>query len=152
MLARLGARVAPYTLTFLRVVVGIVFLVHGLQKFQSLGGTAGFFGMLGVPAPQVMAPVVAVVEGIGGALLIAGFLSRYVNLLQAAVMVGAIFLVKSGIGLIGPMDQPGVGYELDLTLLAASLVLFAFGPGALAVDRLLFPSEREAALVPVAGD
>lgn len=152
MLAKFGARIAPYTLTFLRVVVGIVFLVHGLQKFQGLGGTAGFFGSLGVPAPQFMALVVAVVEGVGGVLLIAGFLSRYVNLLQAAVMVGAIVLVKSGIGLVAPMGQPGVGYELDLTLLAASLVLFAFGPGALAVDRLLFASERAAALVPVAGD
>jgi putative oxidoreductase len=45
-------------LGLLRVVTGIVFAVHGYQKFFMMGleGTAGFFGQLGIPLPAVGGP------------------------------------------------------------------------------------------------
>ena len=44
-------------LTVLRVVVGIVFLMHGYQKLfhMHIHGVAGFFGHLGIPLPLVAA-------------------------------------------------------------------------------------------------
>jgi uncharacterized membrane protein YhdT len=55
-------------LTILRVVVGIVFLVHGYQKLFHMGfhGVAGFFGHLGIPLPMVFAVIVTLVEFVGG--------------------------------------------------------------------------------------
>jgi putative oxidoreductase len=56
----------------LRVVVGVTFLLHGLDKLGDLSSAEQLFGSLGIPAPALMAPFVAVTETVGGALLIAG--------------------------------------------------------------------------------
>lgn len=35
---------------FVRVILGIIFFLHGLQAYQGgLGGTAAFFGQIGLP-------------------------------------------------------------------------------------------------------
>lgn len=140
MLAQYTSRFAPYAPAILRVIVGIVFLFHGLDKFRDLQGVAGFFGGIGIPAPQVMALVVALIEAVGGFLLIIGFLTRYVNVLHIVVMIVAIFTVKLGVGLIAPFGQ-GVGYELDLLLLGASLALLILGPGTPSVDKNVLSRE-----------
>lgn len=141
MLAKTMSRFSPYALTVLRVVVGVAFLLHGLPKLQNLAGIAGFFGSLGVPAPEIMAPIVAAIEVGGGLLLILGVATRYVNLLHIAVMFVAILTVKLGMGFIAAGDQPGVGYELDLLLLAGSLVMLTLGPGAISVENSLLKRE-----------
>ena len=60
-----------------RILVGWVFLPEGIQKSllpDSLG--VGRFVKIGIPAPQVMAPFVGVVEIVCGTLLLVGFLTR----------------------------------------------------------------------------
>lgn len=124
-------------LTLLRVVVGVIFAAHGLQKFTQQGGIAGvggFFGQLGVPAPELMAWVVAIVELVGGVMLIAGLLTRPVAVALAIDMLAATVLVHWENGLFA---QAG-GYELTLLLLAASLALAIAGPGEPAADRYVF--------------
>ncbi len=53
-----------WAFTIFRVVVGSVFLAHGIQKFFMYGlhGVAGAFGSMGVPVPAVTSVLVAVVE------------------------------------------------------------------------------------------
>jgi putative oxidoreductase len=136
MLAQSMERFTPYAPTILRLIVGIVFLFHGLEKFGDLSGFAGTLSGIGIPAP-----VVAVIEAVGGFFLIIGFLTRYVNVLHIILMIVAILTVKLSIGLIAPYDQPGVGYELDLLLLGASLVLLILGPGVPSVDKNVLPRE-----------
>src|SRR3954452_892823 len=65
-------------LTVLRIVVGIVFLVHGGQKLflMGFGGVASFLGSLGVPAPGVFAVIVTLAELLGGLALILGLFTR----------------------------------------------------------------------------
>lgn len=116
----------------LRVGVGLVFAVHGWQKFD--GGVANFATTLtdlGVPAPEVVAWLMTIAEGVGGVLLILGLATRLVTLPLIAVMVGAIVLVKVDVGFI-VMDA--VGAELDTALLAGLLGLLFVGPGRLSVD------------------
>src|SRR5256885_11413195 len=52
----------------LRLVVGLVFAVHGAQKLFvfGLGGAAGFMAKVGIPLPSVAAVVVMAVEILGG--------------------------------------------------------------------------------------
>src|SRR2546429_10016636 len=52
----------------LRLVVGLVFAVHGAQKLFvfGLGGAAGFMAKVGIPLPSVAAVVVKAVEILGG--------------------------------------------------------------------------------------
>src|SRR2546430_8359996 len=55
-------------LTVLRVIVGIVFLVHGAQKLFVFGfhGVAGMLGGMGIPVPAVSAVILTLVEFLGG--------------------------------------------------------------------------------------
>ena len=60
--------------------VGAVFLSEGIQKFlfaDSLG--VGRFIKIGIPAPDVMAPFVGVVEIVCGAMLLIGLYTRIVG-------------------------------------------------------------------------
>ncbi len=64
-------------IALIRLLVGWVFVVEGILKFvlpDELG--AGRFATIGIPVPQVMAPFVAVVEIVCGALVILGMLTR----------------------------------------------------------------------------
>lgn len=128
-------------LAVLRVVVGLVFLVHGYQKLfvMGIGGVTGFFTQIGAPLPGITAPLVSILEFGGGLALILGLLTPVVALLFAADMLGAILLVHLPAG----FNVAEGGYEFVLTLLAASLALALTGPGAYALDALLGRSRSE---------
>ncbi|NRQ37841.1 DoxX family protein [Nonomuraea sp. NN258] len=125
----------PYVLLLARVAVGVIFLVHGYQKFATMGlaGTTKFFESVGIPLAGVAAPVVAVLEVVGGLALIAGAALPIVGLLLAVDMVGAIVFVHAANG-FGVADG---GFEFVLALAVASLAIGFTGGGALAVDGLL---------------
>jgi len=122
-----------YAPLVLRVAIGIIFLAHGLQKFgvfggMNLTGVTGFFGSQGIPLPGLMAPLVALIETLGGLALILGFGTRIAAILLAIIMIVAIFAVKLTQGLIG-------GFELDLALLAGLVALILMGSGAAALEK-----------------
>ncbi len=129
-----------YGLLILRVVVGIVFVVHGAQKVfeQTVPGVAQFFSQIGAPLPQITAPFIAYLEFGGGILLILGLLTPLVAGLLAGNMLGAIVLVHFPNGFYASNG----GYEFVLTLLGASLALLLTGPGALALDGVFFKRSR----------
>lgn len=132
-------RALPWGLTLLRIVVGLTFFMHGQQKlFQmGIGGVGGFFGSLGIPAPELAAVVVSLVEIVGGLALILGALTRLAGVLLAIDMLVALLVFHLPNGFYATDG----GIELVLVLAAATLALAITGPGALAVDNLL-PGER----------
>ena len=70
---RILATNAPPAVLFVRALVGVVCLSDGIQKFlfpDALG--VGRFAKIGIPAPEVLAPFVGVVEIVGGGLLLLG--------------------------------------------------------------------------------
>ncbi|MEK3853841.1 DoxX family protein [Cytobacillus sp. FSL H8-0458] len=102
----------------LRAILGFIFFIHGLSKFQGgISNTAGFFDSIGIPG--FMAYIVAVIELAGGIALILGIGTKIVSVLFAVIMLGAIFTAKLPLGLLGNGQM--AGYELDLVLLAASI-------------------------------
>lgn len=129
-----------YGLLILRLVVGIVFVVHGAQKVfqQTIPGVTQFFTQIGAPMPTMTAPLVSYLELGGGILLILGLLTPVVALLFAADMLGAIFLVHLPNG----FSAMNGGYEFVLTLFAASVALALTGPGAFALDEVFFRRNR----------
>src|ERR1017187_6169823 len=61
----------------IRLMVGIVFLSEGIQKFlypAELG--AGRFAKIGIPSPALMGPFVGVAEIVCGILILLGFFTR----------------------------------------------------------------------------
>jgi Predicted membrane protein len=119
-------------IAIVRIVVGIIFLVHGWQKVFQMGfaGVTGGFTHMGIPAPGVTGPFIACVELLGGAALIIGLLTRLAALGLVADMLGAILFVHFKNGFFNPM-----GYEYPLMLLVGALAILIAGPGSWAVDN-----------------
>lgn len=122
-----------FGLLVLRVVVGIVFIAHGAQKIfeYTLPGTIGSFAGMGVPLPEIAAPVVAFVELLGGILLVLGLFTRPVGILLAADMLVALVLVHLPAGI---WVAEG-GWEFVAVLGAAALAVAFTGAGKFSVDR-----------------
>lgn len=120
-----GARV-DVALLVLRVGLGIVMVAHGVQKFmQGMEGTAGFFGSLGIPMPQVAAPLVAGLEVVGGIALVLGVLTRVFAALMTVSLLVALFTVHLGAGFY----VADGGYEFVLILAVGMIALVIAGPG-----------------------
>ena len=58
----------------IRILAGILFIVHGLPKFGDVASTQGFFGSVGIP-PELVVPI-GLLEVIGGIFLLVGVLTR----------------------------------------------------------------------------
>ena len=121
--------------TVLRAVLGITFLLHGWQKFNewTIAGTQASFGEMGVPAADIAAPAVAVLELAGGALLVIGLATRVIAALLTVNMLGALVLVHLPAGFFAGNG----GYELVLLLAAAALLFVLAGAGRWSVDHVI---------------
>lgn len=129
-----------------RVVLGVIFMAHGWQKFADWGlvGTAENFEQMQIPAPSVSAVFAAGVELVGGALLIVGLLTPIVGVLAALVMAGATFFVHLPNGVF--VDQGG--WELVAALGVGALMLAVVGPGRISLDALFTRGSRRQAATP----
>lgn len=121
-------------LAILRVVLGIVFVAHGFQKFFLMGipGVTAFFTQVGAPFPAIAAPLVASLELAGGAALVLGLFARPIAFLLMCDMLGAILLVHLGNGFFVP-----AGIELVMTLAAGALAVAVGGAGVMSADRAM---------------
>jgi putative oxidoreductase len=144
MIRKLMATDNDTAVTFLRLVLGVVFFAHGAQKalgwFGGYGfsGTMGFFtGMMHIPAFLAVLAIAA--EFLGGLGLIVGLLTRvaafgiFCNMVVAVVMIHHQF----GFFMNWAGTQKGEGFEFHLLVLAITLFLMIRGGGAASVDRLL---------------
>lgn len=112
-------------LFLLRLVVGGVFLYHGIDKLTHMQGTIGFFGSLGF-APW-LAWLIAILETAGGALMILGFCTCFLSAMFIVILLVAIFKVKLGM----PMGIRAA--ELDIVVLVSSLAIMFTGAGRWAI-------------------
>jgi putative oxidoreductase len=144
MFRKLLATSNDWTLTLLRLVMGLIFFAHGAQKalgwFGGYGfsGTMGFFTqMMHIPAPFAFLAICA--EFLGGLGLIFGALSRIAAFGIAVNMVVAVLLVHSQFGFFMNWtgQQKGEGFEYHLVALVIAIVLMVRGGGAFSVDQAL---------------
>jgi putative oxidoreductase len=129
-----GARFAKWGMLPLRIVVGLVFLMHGAQKLFvfGLGGTADIMGKLGLPLPGLAAIIVIAVELLGGLAILLGVFTRLAGALLAFEMLIAILVARVNGGFFAPY-----GYEFELTLLGACLTFALNGPGQMSLEEML---------------
>jgi putative oxidoreductase len=144
MFRKLLSTTDDWTLTLLRLVMGIIFFAHGAQKalgwFGGYGfsGTMGFFtNMMHIPAAFAFLAICA--EFLGGIGLILGALGRIAAFGIFCNMVVAILMVHSQFGLFMNWtgQQKGEGFEYHLLAIAIAVVLMVKGSGAFSVDRAL---------------
>lgn len=121
--------------TVLRVVLGVVMIAHGWQKMAGggLSGTGEAFAGMGMPAPGLTGPLVALLELVGGVAVLLGLLTSLLAGLYALTMLGAVVLVHASNGFFAADG----GIELTLVLLATSLYLAVAGAGRVSLDALI---------------
>lgn len=118
-----------------RVILGVILIAHGIQKFAewTLAGTGQAFAGMGIPLPAVSATVAATIELAGGILLILGAFTPIVGVLVFGQMLVAAVLVHIGNGIF----VTDGGWELVGAIGAGALALAAAGAGRWSVDALL---------------
>ena len=121
-------------LLVIRLVIGTIFIAHGWQKVFTFGiaGITSAFTQMGVPLPTLVAPVVSVLELVGGAALVLGVFTRIAGLLLAIDMFCAILIVHGKNGFFAPK-----GIEFVLGNMAMALALALAGAGAYSLDAVL---------------
>lgn len=115
-----------------RIVVGVLFLFHGLTAlFGVLGGSRG----TGQAVEFAVWPGwwAALIEFVCGALVLGGLFTRIAALLASGTMAYAYFVVHQPVHLL-PLRNGG---ELAAMYCWAFLLIAVLGPGAWALDTVL---------------
>jgi putative oxidoreductase len=128
------------TTIIIRVMVGVVFLSEGIQKFlyASIRG-AGRFESIGLPNPEFLGAFVGAFEIICGIFILLGLLTRLASLPLIIIMLVAIFTTKVTI-----FVEQGFWYMMhysrtDWSMLLGSIFLLINGGGRWSVDAKLQP-------------
>jgi putative oxidoreductase len=137
-----------WTLTVIRIILGIIFFAHGAQKVLGWFGGTGLketlrtmHEFIGIPVPLAFVAVMA--EFLGGLGLIVGLLSRVAAIGICLTMLSAIAMVHWRFGLFMNWfgDRKGHGFEYHLLAVGLAIVIVVGGSGALSLDRLVFISQ-----------
>jgi putative oxidoreductase len=122
-----------------RIVVGLVFLSEGIQKFlfpESVG--AGRFAKIGFENPEFWALFVASFEIVCGTLVLIGFLTRIVSFPLLIIMFTALITTKIPILLEKGFWQMAHEYRTDFAMTMLLVFLIIFGAGRFSADEKLF--------------
>ena len=145
----------PRATVLIRLMAGSVFVWEGLMKFVFPNQGVGRFTKLGFPAPHFTATADAWLEIIGGALLLAGLLTRPIAVPFIIEMLVAMASTKIPLYLgTSPLPLPPVPPQIGFwavlheirseyaQLLTVSF-LFLAGPGQWSLDALLARGKRK---------
>ncbi|MBI3004226.1 MAG: DoxX family protein [Ignavibacteriales bacterium] len=127
----------PAASLLVRLIVGCVFLSEGIQKFlfsDSLG--VGRFIKIGIPAPEIMAPFVGIVEIVCGTLVLVGFFTRLAAIPLIFNMLVAIAATKVPIFLERGFWVMAHESRTDWSMLLGSLFLALVGAGRWSLDGM----------------
>lgn len=133
-----GTLSAEFLLLLGRILLGAIFVMSGWSKLMGLSGFAAMLQKNGVPAPQVMAVVGAVVEFAGGLAVILGLWTRYVALLMVAFVVAATLISHrfwEFEGAARAMQQ--TQFMKNAAIIGGFLVLAVAGGGRISLEGLL---------------
>lgn len=116
-----------------RLALGVIFTMHGWQKFHqwTISGVEASFTQMGIPGAAIAAPIVTILELLGGILLILGVATRLIGVLLVCDMAGAIMFAHGAAGFF--VDEGG--YEYVVVLGAVALALAFTGAGIYSIDH-----------------
>ena len=124
---RLLAGYAPHAYAIMRIVVGVLFLCHGLQKVFGLFG-----GVNGAAAPLLsILGIAGLIELIAGALIVIGFATGTAAFVASGEMAFAYFMGHFPAG-FWPIQNGG---ELAVFYCFVFLYMATQGSGQWSVDR-----------------
>jgi len=121
-----------------RWLIAYGFAVPALAKINNLEGTIVWFEQIHIPFPVLAAYLVSSVETLGIVLLVLGLFTRYISVLLACVMLGAILFVHLQHG----FSSANNGFEIPLYYFIFLMIFASYGAGKYSLDHLLFKNDE----------
>ncbi|MBI4086279.1 MAG: DoxX family protein [Candidatus Liptonbacteria bacterium] len=121
-----------WALALLRIILGILLVVHGLPKLKDLKATSAGFDSMGFKPGAFWGPLVAFAEFFGGLALVLGIGTEF---------AAAVFVIQFAVITIWKIisRQPFAGgFEIDLLILGAAAILLTQGAGVFSVDKFFY--------------
>lgn len=125
-------RLPQITTALFRVVLGVLFAIHGASSLFGLFGGAMGTGA-SVPVGQWPGWWAALIQFVGGLLVMVGLGTRYAAVICSGSMAYAYFVVHQPISLL-PLNNGG---ELAAMFCWSFLLIAVLGPGVWSLDGLL---------------
>ena len=131
-------KTADIPTTLIRLVVGLIFLSEGLQKFITPDATgAGRFARIGFNNPVFWANIVGGFEIACGILILLGLLTRLAAVPLLIIMIVAFVSTK-----IPTLIEEGFwsfthSYRTDFAMTMLLIYLLMYGGGRMSIDRRL---------------
>ena len=124
-----------------RIIVGLIFLSEGIQKFlfPELVG-AGRFAKIGFSDPAFWAGFVACFEIVCGLFILVGFLTRLASLPLLAIMITAFVTTKWPIYMSKGFWAMAHEYRTDFAMTLLLVYLLIFGAGKWSADSSIYKS------------
>ncbi|MCL4437362.1 MAG: DoxX family protein [Thaumarchaeota archaeon] len=132
MLSNILGSLAPWAPLMLRIALGVAFIAHGRLKVFGETAESKMKTLKDIGMPPTATVLTGVVQVVGGAALIAGFLTQLVGMVMAVMMIVTTVVSKQRLHL-----KYLRGYELDLAYLVGALTLAFLGGGEFSLDALL---------------
>ncbi|HEX5210554.1 MAG TPA: DoxX family protein [Pseudolabrys sp.] len=130
-LAGFYAKMLPIAATLVRIVVGIMFVMHVMGKFHNgADAVAGYMGKNGLHPGAFFAYAAMALESIGGACLIIGLFTRFFAAALAIEMLIALLVVHLPKG----YAAGGGGFEYVLLIGIVCFTIAMRGGGPYSVD------------------
>ena len=121
-----------------RILLSIIFILAGLQKFGDIAGTAGYIASAGIPASGLLAWVSAAFETLAGIAILVGFQTKISAWLLAlfCIFTGFAFHLTAANAATDPMMNQiqMIMFMKNLAIAGGFLLLGVTGAGALSVD------------------
>jgi putative oxidoreductase len=118
---------APRVLSILRIVTGLLFMLHGTQKIFGFPGEAR-----GPFQPFTLAGIAGILEFFGGLLIVVGLFTRVVAFILSGQMAVAYFMAHAPRSFWPPINQG----ELAILYCFVFLYFAAAGPGPWSLDAM----------------
>jgi putative oxidoreductase len=114
-----------------RILIALMFLQSGVEKFAHYSGTLGYMTKAGLPFPEVLLVASAVIETLGALAIIAGWKARWAALALAVWMIPVTLIFHNP----AAGQDAMIHFMKNVAITGGLLMVFAFGPGALSAQR-----------------
>lgn len=129
-------RLARWAQAVGRIAIGVMFVWSGAGKFGAIPDTVGYMQAYGMPASPALAWVAALIEFVGGVMLIVGSKTRW----AAAVLF--VFTLVASVAFHAYWSAPAaeamaqqIHFMKNVAIMGGLLLLFSYGSGSFAVGR-----------------
>jgi putative oxidoreductase len=119
-----------------RILLSGMFIYSGFGKVMGFAGTAGYIASMGLPLPEVMTAGAIAAELGGGLLLLLGLKARWAALALFLFLIPATLIFHKFWGVAPDLARnQQIHFLKNVTIMGGMLMVWAFGPGRLSLDR-----------------